>query len=61
MLINNCFGFMMFIASLIESLIAKTVDVAETQDPVSEFRPDHFARYLVSLGPAFGLPAHRNE
>ncbi|PYL41765.1 MAG: hypothetical protein DMF42_09470, partial [Verrucomicrobia bacterium] len=29
-------------------------------DPLSEFRQGHFACYLVSLGPAFGLLAHRN-
>jgi hypothetical protein len=38
MLLNICFGFMMLIASLIELPIAKTRDVARTQDPLSEFR-----------------------
>jgi hypothetical protein len=56
MLINICFGFMMLIASLIESPITKiespitkNADVAKTQYPVGEFRCDQFACYLVSL------------
>jgi hypothetical protein len=46
MLINIWFGFMMLIASLIELPIAKTVDVAKTQDPVGEFRQGHVACYF---------------
>jgi len=37
MLINICFGFMMLIASLIESPLAKTADVAKHNTHFSEF------------------------
>jgi len=41
---------MMFIASLIESRIAKTADATNTQGPLREFRPDQFACYLPDEG-----------
>jgi hypothetical protein len=51
-----CFGFMMFIASLIELPIAKTLMRQKHKIPVSEFRYGQFACYLVWFGPASGLP-----
>ena len=44
-----CFGFMMFIASLIELPIAKTRMRQKHKIPVIEFRYGQFACYLVSL------------
>jgi hypothetical protein len=60
MLINICFGFMMLIASLIDCPLIKR-ECGKKKTQLAKFDRPRLRVICFRWGPAFGLPAHRNE